>query len=46
MHVAAVDPFTGWINLQAPGYPTALHARAFRVRNHFITLAVVPRSAA
>jgi hypothetical protein len=46
VHVAAVDPFTGWINLQAPGYPTALHARAFRVRNHFITLAVVPRSAA
>lgn len=46
VHVAAVDPFTGWINLQAPGYQTALHARAFRVRNHFITLAVVPRSAA
>lgn len=46
VHVAAVDPFTGWINLQAPGYPTALHARAFRVRNHFVTFAVVPRSAA
>lgn len=46
VHVAAVDPFTGWINLQAPGYRTALHARAFRVRNHFITFAVLPRSAA
>lgn len=46
VQVTAVDPLTGWINLQAPGYRAALHARAFRVRNHFITLAVVPRSAA